>query len=230
MAYRIGVDLGGTNIAVGLVDESYQIKTSISAPTCADRPAEEVVSNICRTIDTMLLEYGISMEDCMSIGIGAPGCCDVQKGVVSRSYSLSWKDVPLAALVGKRYPIPVKVDNDANCAALAEVKAGAAQGCNSMVLVTLGTGIGTGVVFNGCIYPGFKGVVEMGHTLLEMDGELCFCGRKGCWDAYASATALIIQAKRAAAGRPESLLNHMPEINGKSVFEAAEKETLLLTR
>ncbi|NLX64822.1 MAG: ROK family protein, partial [Clostridiaceae bacterium] len=116
------------------------------------------------------------------------------------------------------------VDNDANCAALAEVKAGAAKGYKNVVLVTLGTGIGTGIVINGSIYSGLKGNgTEMGHVLIDYDGELCFCGRRGCWDAYASATALIVQAKRAASGRPESVLNHLPEITGKSVFDAAKQ-------
>jgi glucokinase len=128
-------------------------------------------------------------------------------------------------MLKKRFPdTAIRLDNDANCAALAEVKAGAAIGRRNIVLVTLGTGIGTGIVINGKIYSGLKGNgTEMGHMMLKFDGELCTCGRSGCWDAYASATALIVQAKRAAASRPESMLNQLSKITGKSIFDAADQ-------
>lgn len=222
--YRIGVDLGGTNIAVGLMDEHYHLVETVSVPTNAGRPVDQVVASIGDAIDMLLEKAKVAISDCAMIGVGAPGTCDVVQGVVICSYSLSWNRVPLASMLKERFGIPVRLDNDANCAALAEVKAGSAKGYNNVVLVTLGTGIGTGIVINGSIYTGLKGNgTEMGHVLIDYDGELCFCGRKGCWDAYASATALIIQAKRAAAGRPESMLNHMPEITGKSVFDAYKK-------
>lgn len=222
--FRVGVDLGGTNIAVGLVDENYQIVARHSVPTNAGRPVEQLVADIAGAIKTVLQIAGKDISSCAMIGVGAPGTCDIPNGVVIRSYSLSWKDVPLSEMLQKYFQIPVHIDNDANCAALAEVKAGAARGCQNMVLVTLGTGIGSGIVLDGKIYSGLSGSgTEIGHMLIDHNGELCFCGRRGCWDAYASVTALIIQAKRAAAGRPESILNTIPQINGKSIFEAADK-------
>jgi glucokinase-like ROK family protein len=222
--YRIGVDLGGTNIAVGLVNDNYEIVERISVPTKARRPAEQVVADIGSAIDCILKKSGVTAADCSVIGVGAPGTCDVELGIVIRSYSLAWNRVPLSAMLHKRLGITVRLDNDANCAALAEVKAGAAKGYKNVVLVTLGTGIGTGIVIDGSLYSGLKGSgTEMGHMLIDYDGELCTCGRRGCWDAYASATALIVQAKRAAAARPESMLNRLQEITGKSVFEAAEQ-------
>ena len=222
--YRVGVDLGGTNIAVGLVNDRYEIIAYNSVPTNAKRPAEQIVADIGGAIKSVLEKSGVNGADCSMIGIGAPGICDVECGVVVRSYSLAWDNVPLVAMMKELFDIPVRIDNDANCAALAEVKTGVAKGCKNVVLVTLGTGIGTGIVINGSIYSGLRGSgTEMGHILIDYDGELCFCGRKGCWDAYASVTALIVQAKRAAASRPESILNSVSQITGKSVFDAADK-------
>lgn len=220
--YRVGVDLGGTNIAVGIVNDNFEIVEHISVPTRAKRPAEQVVADIAGTINCLFEKGGVTAADCSVIGVGAPGTCDIENGIVIRSYSLAWERIPLSPMLYDLLGIPVRLDNDANCAALAEVKAGAAKGRKNVVLVTLGTGIGTGIVINGSIYSGLMGNgTEMGHTLIDYDGELCTCGRRGCWDAYASATALIIQAKRAAASRPESMLNRIPEITGKSVFEVA---------
>ncbi|MDR0389176.1 MAG: ROK family protein [Spirochaetaceae bacterium] len=222
--YRIGVDLGGTNIAVGLVNDDYVITARISVPTNALQAAEGVVAGIGDAIERVLEKSGLTGPDCAGIGVGAPGTCDTERGIVFRSYSLSWNNVPLAAMLEERFHLPVRINNDANCAALAEVKAGAAKGCKNVVLVTLGTGIGSGIVINGTIYSGYLGSgTEMGHMLLDYNGEQCSCGRKGCWDAYASSTALVVQAKRAAFSRPESRLNSLPQITGQSVFEAAEQ-------
>lgn len=221
---RVGVDLGGTNIAVGLVNERHDMIACTSVPTGAKRPAEQIVADLCGAVDSVLQKAGLRAEDCEMIGVGAPGTCDVQRGIVIRSYSLSWANIPLSAMMGERFSVPIRLDNDANCAALAEVKAGAAVGYENIVLVTLGTGIGTGIVIHGKIYTGLKGNgTEMGHVMLDMDGELCTCGRRGCWDAYASATSLIVQAKRAAASRPESALNRIENMTGQSVFEAADQ-------
>lgn len=220
--YRVGIDLGGTNISVGIVDPQYRIISRHSVTTRAKRPAREVVADICAAVDKALSAAGLAAEDCESVGIGAPGICDVKRGTVVRSYSLAWENVPLRDMLSERWNLPVRVENDANCAALAEVRAGAAVGCENAVLVTLGTGIGTGIIIGGKIYSGLNGSgTEMGHITLDYKGELCTCGRRGCWDAYASATALIAQAKRAAASRAESALNLLPELTGKSIFATA---------
>ena len=158
------------------------------------------------------------------MGIGSPGNCDSERGVVARAYNLGWFDVPVCAMLHERFGIPVRLSNDANCAALAETVAGAAIGCENMVLITLGTGVGGGIITDGKIYAGMRSAgAELGHMLLVLDGEPCTCGRKGCWETYASATALIRQAKKAAAAHPESLLAQAEEITGLAVFQAADK-------
>lgn len=217
--------MGGTNIAVGLVDEAYDIISYTTVPTMAQRPAEQVIASMAETVNTALERAGIRAEECAGIGVGAPGTCDVKNGVVYRSYSMNWTDLPLAKMLSNHFSIPILVDNDANCAALAEVKAGAARGCDSAVLVTLGTGIGSGIVLGGRIYSGLKGNgAEMGHMMLQLEGgKQCFCGRRGCWDAYASATALVQQAEQAAREHPKSLLAGIAKIDGKSVFDAADQ-------
>lgn len=223
--YRVGIDLGGTNIAVGVVNEDYEIISYTTVPTEARRPAEQVIATMAQAVNTVLEQAGIRVEDCAGIGVGAPGTCDEKNGVVYRSYSMDWTDLPLANMLKEYFPVPVLVDNDANCAALAEVKAGAAKGRENIVLVTLGTGIGSGIVLGGRIYSGLKGNgAEMGHMMLQFEGgRPCFCGRRGCWDAYASAMALVHQAEEAAREHPESLLSRLDKIDGKSVFDAADR-------
>lgn len=158
------------------------------------------------------------------MGVGSPGACDPQTGVVKRAYNLNWFDVPVCRMLHQRFGIPVRLGNDANCAALAEVVAGAAVGCQDMVLITLGTGVGSGIISRGKILSGLRGGAgEAGHMLLVLDGEPCTCGRRGCWEAYSSATALIRQARQAAAEHPESLLAGAEEITGKTVFDAADR-------
>ena len=222
--YRIGIDLGGTNIAVGVVNENYEIVAHHSVPTGASRPAEEVIRDMGDAVEAVLVKAGVSIDQCESMGIGSPGTCDSEQGVVARAYNLGWFDVPVCAMLQERFGIPVRLSNDANCAALAETVAGAAIGCENMVLITLGTGVGGGIIIDGKIYAGMRSAgAELGHTLLVLDGEPCTCGRKGCWETYASATALIRQAKKAAAEHPESLLAQAEEITGLAVFQAADK-------
>ncbi|MBQ4582218.1 MAG: ROK family glucokinase [Oscillospiraceae bacterium] len=222
--YRIGIDLGGTNIAVGVVNENYEIVAHHSVPTGASRPAEEVIRDMGDAVEAVLVKAGVSIDQCESMGIGSPGNCDSERGVVARAYNLGWFDVPVCAMLQERFGIPVRLSNDANCAALAETVAGAAVGCENMVLITLGTGVGGGIIIDGKIYAGMRSAgAELGHMLLVLDGEPCTCGRKGCWETYASATALIRQAKKAAADHPESLLAQAEEITGLAVFQAADK-------
>lgn len=224
--YRIGIDLGGTNIAVGVVNDRYEIVAQHSVPTRAHRPAEQVIADMGDAVETVLAKAGITIAQCRSIGIGSPGTCDSGTGVVVRAYNLGWDHVPVCDMLTRRFGIPAYLNNDANCAALAETVAGAAVGCKNMVLITLGTGVGGGIIIDGKIYAGTAGAgAELGHTLLILDGEPCTCGRRGCWEAYASATALIQQTKRAAAEHPESLLADVPpeEITGRTVFDAADQ-------
>ena len=137
--YRIGIDLGGTNIAVGVVDDHHRIVAEASLPAGAHRPAEQVVADMCRAVELALDKAGLTVRDCASIGVGAPGTCDPERGVVVRAYNLNWFDVPVCAMLTAHFGLPARLSNDANCAALAETVAGAAVGCRSMVLITLGT-------------------------------------------------------------------------------------------
>ena len=221
--YRIGIDLGGTNIAVGVVDDRHRIVAEASLPAGAHRPAEQVVADMCRAVELALDKAGLTPADCASIGVGAPGTCDPERGVVVRAYNLNWFDVPVCAMLTAHFGLPARLSNDANCAALAETVAGAAVGCRNMVLITLGTGVGGGIIVDGRIVSGLGGAGgEPGHSLLVLDGEPCTCGRRGCWEVYASATALIRQGREAAAAHPTSLLNRYPELTGRDVFDAAD--------
>ena len=196
--YRIGIDLGGTNIAVGVVNDRYEIVARRSVPTGAERPAEEVIRDMGDAVEEALRQAGLTAADCASMGVGSPGACDPQTGVVKRAYNLNWFDVPVCRMLHQRFGIPVRLGNDANCAALAEVVAGAAVGCQDMVLITLGTGVGSGIISRGKILSGLRGGAgEAGHMLLVLDGEPCTCGRRGCFEAYCSATALIKRTRQA---------------------------------
>lgn len=221
--YRIGIDLGGTNIAVGVVDDHHRIVAEASLPAGAHRPAEQVVADMCRAVELALDKAGLTPADCASIGVGTPGTCDPERGVVVRAYNLNWFDVPVCAMLTAHFSLPARLSNDANCAALAETVAGAAVGCRNMILITLGTGVGGGIIVDGRIVSGLGGAGgEPGHSLLVLDGEPCTCGRRGCWEVYASATALIRRGREAAAAHPTSLLNRYPELTGRDVFDAAD--------
>lgn len=224
--YRIGIDLGGTNIAVGVVNERHEIVSHTSVPTLAHRSPEAVIADMGHAVQAALDQAGITAADCASIGVGSPGTCDSDRGVVVRAYNLGWYEVPVCQMLTERFGIPARLSNDANCAALAEYVAGAGVGCRNMVLITLGTGVGGGIIIDGKIYAGMRSAgAELGHTVLVLDGEPCTCGRRGCWEAYASATALIRQTGQAALAHPESLLASIPaqDINGRTAFDAAEQ-------
>ena len=223
---RIGIDLGGTNIAAGVVDEGQHIVAEVSLPTGAERPAEAVVADICRAAEKAMEKAGITAAHCASVGIGSPGTCDSANGVVVRAYNLGWFNVPVCSMVTARLGLPCHLSNDANCAALAETVAGGAVGCRNMILITLGTGVGGGIIIGGKIYDGMRGAgAELGHTLLVLDGEPCTCGRRGCWESYSSATALIRQTKDAMRHDPYTAMwdlvgNDISRVNGRTSFDA----------
>ena len=221
--YRIGIDLGGTNIAAGVVDESQHIVAEVSVSTGAERGAESVVANISLASELSMSKAVLTAAHCASIGIGSPGTCDGSRGVVVRAYNLGWFNVPVCDMVTARLGLPCRLSNDANCAALAEIVAGATVGYQDMVLITLGTGVGGGIIIDGKIYAGMRSMgAELGHTLLVLEGEHCTCGRDGCWEAYASATALIRQVKRASEQHRDSALHGREELTARDVFEAAD--------
>lgn len=225
--YRVGIDLGGTNIKAGIVNEKYEIIIQDSIPTKVERPYQEIIKDMAELVQSLVRNAKIREDDIEGIGIGSPGTVDAETGVVVYSNNFDWENIPLVKELHKYINFSIAVSNDANCAALGEVKAGAAKDAANVVLLTLGTGVGGGVVVNGKIFEGgHAGGAELGHTMLVRGGELCTCGRKGCLEAYASATALIRQTKEAAKNNPDSKIlefcNHDEnQINGKTVFDAA---------
>lgn len=226
--YRIGIDLGGTNIKVGLVDRGNRITAKKSVKTMVERPWQQVVADMANTALALLREQGVALEQCSALGIGSPGTVDAGAGVVAYSNNFGWENIPLVAELSKTIDLPMAITNDANAAALGEVVAGAAAGCTNAILLTLGTGVGGGIILDGRVFEGgFAGGAELGHTTLIAGGEPCTCGRRGCLEAYASATALIRQAARAARDVPQSLLNTLcggdpARMDGKMPFDAAE--------
>lgn len=191
--YYIGVDLGGTNIAVGIVDENSKIVKKASTPTKPERGADAVVADMATLAKNLLLELNIPLSEVASAGVATPGTADTDKGIVVYANNIPFSSYPLAdrlsSLLGG---IPTYIENDANAAAKAEAFAGVAKGAPYSVMITLGTGLGGGIVIGGKVYSGFNYAgAELGHIVIEKDGRQCSCGRKGCWEAYSSATGLV---------------------------------------
>ncbi len=222
--YYIGIDLGGTNIAAGIVEEKGKIICKKSIPTLAYRPTDEIVADMAKLIGMLIEKGGISTSEIKSIGIGCPGTIDIENGVVIYSNNIPMKHYPMAEKLCEWTGLQVYIDNDANCAALGEY-AVYGEGVSSFMLITLGTGVGGGLILNGSIYHGFNGAAaEPGHMTIVSGGEECSCGKRGCWEAYASATALIRLTKEAMKKNPQSLMNKIAaendRVTGKTVFDA----------
>lgn len=226
--YRVGIDLGGTNIAAGLVNMDGNIVYKDSVPTQRERPYQEIIKDMAMLTKKVIEESKVPMEEVKSIGVGSPGTPDCKNGIIVYNNNLNFRNVPIREEMQKYINLPVYVDNDANCAALAESAAGAAKGTSTSVTITLGTGIGSGIIIDGKVYSGFNFAGgEIGHTVIMVDGEQCTCGRKGCWEAYAAATALIRQTKCAAKENPESIINKLVDgdldkVDAKTAFDAAK--------
>jgi glucokinase len=185
--YRIGVDLGGTNIAVGIVNKNLELVKKVSTPTGATRPGEEIVADIAALCRKVCDEVGVTLSDIESIGIATPGIANSDDGIVEYANNLPFKKFPIAALLKSNLGdnITVKIANDANAAAWGEACAGAAKGSKNSVMITLGTGVGGGIIIDNKIFTGFNYAGgELGHIVIEVDGAQCSCGRKGCWEAY----------------------------------------------
>lgn len=229
MAYYIGVDVGGTNIACGIVDDDCNIiarsKVKTNEQGRENTPEyKDVLEEIKSAVRIACDEAGISPSAAHSIGIGCPGTCNNDSGIVEYSNNLGFLNVPLRRDMEEEFKIPVYLDNDANAAAFGEFVAGAAKGANSTVVITLGTGVGSGIVIDGKIYRGanFAGG-EIGHTVIVMDGLPCTCGRRGCFEAYSSATGLVRMTTQASELNPESLMTKMIREDGKVSARTAYK-------
>lgn len=225
--YNIGVDLGGTNIAAGLVDENGRIVAKGSVPTNKERPTDEIVSDMAVLAKRLIADGGIDMSDVCAVGIGCPGTVDLKTGEIIYSNNIPMEHYPMSEKFKKFLDLPVKIDNDANCAALGEYTA-SGNGSGIFVLITLGTGVGGGVIIDGKIFHGFNGAAsEPGHITLVSGGKQCTCGKRGCWEAYASATALIEQTEEAMRLNKDSLMHKIAgqegKISGRTAFEAAKQ-------
>lgn len=224
--YYIGVDLGGTNIAVGIVNEEGRILAQAETPTLSQRPYQELVRDMALCARKAMAQANIAEKDIHSIGIGIPGVAE--NGTVLFCTNLGWRNIPLSDEMHKYFDKPVLIDNDATVAGWAEFQAGVSRGVNSSVFLTLGTGVGAGIVINGKIWAGAHGAAsELGHITIVADGEPCTCGKRGCTERYCSATAIIRMAKEACQAHPESAIlravnGDMEKINAKTVFDAAK--------
>lgn len=226
----IGIDLGGTGVQVGVVDESGTIIARDGFPTGVGRPYQEIIKDMADSSLAALAKAGLTLDDVHSVGVGVPGIADARTGRVVFCTNLSWRDVPLREEFQRYLNKPVHIDNDATVAGLAESVAGVSAGTDSSVFVTLGTGVGGGIVIHGKVWSGFHGVgSELGHMILELDGEPCTCGNRGCVERYCSATAIIRMARELVARHPDSLVLTLAQgdpdnINAKMVFDAAREQ------
>lgn len=224
--YGIGVDLGGTNISVGVVDEDFNIIGRGKTKTNSPRPAEEIFEDIAKCISMAADDAGISLDDVNVIGVGTPGSVNDETGYIDYSNNLRFDKVPAKQMLEELTGKPCFFANDASCAALGELYAGAGKGCKNLIAITLGTGVGSGIVIDGKVFRGANSAGgEIGHTVINVNGAECTCGRKGCWESYASATALIAQTKQAMKENPESKMwncagNDIESVNGRTAFDA----------
>lgn len=215
---RIGIDLGGTNIVAAVVNDEYEMVGKAKTPTATPRSADEIFDDIAKVCKEAMAQAGVTIKDIFSVGIGTPGTVN-KEGVIEFANNLGFVNVQAKEMLIERLGIEnVYVDNDANCAALGEAQAGSGHGAKDFIAVTLGTGVGSGVIINGKIVAGVNNAGgECGHSVIVVDGEPCTCGRKGCWEAYASATALINQTKAAMEKYPDSVMHELVKANGGKV-------------
>lgn len=228
--YYIGIDLGGTNIAVGIVDESFKIVKKGSTPTLVNRDPELIIADMGKLCLDLLAETGIGLEEVVCAGIAAPGSVNPETGVIEYANNLPFLRFPIADTLRKYLPVKkICLENDANAAALGEAVGGAAKGKRLSVMITLGTGVGGGVIIDGKVYSGFNYAgAELGHTVIEYNGRQCSCGRKGCFEAYASATALVNMTKEKLAACKDTLMwemcgNDINKADARIAFAAMKK-------
>lgn len=225
--YSIGVDIGGMSIKIGVVSEDGVILHHTTLRTNPQDGWKKMIADICDKIKLLLKENLLTRSSIRGIGIGVPGIADNDTGIVSVAINLGWKNVPLAKEVFEHLGLPVALSNDANCAALAEQRFGVGKGIKNLVMLTLGTGIGGGIIVNGNLIESAGGAGgECGHIIIHHGGEQCNCGAKGCFERYASASALIKQTKAAMEADPSSIMHKLAieegKVSGRTAFNAAK--------
>lgn len=225
--YYLGIDLGGTNIAVGIVDENYQIVARATSKTKTDSP-EQVADAMAETAREALKNANLTLDDVPWIGVGSPGTVNKATGIIEYANNLPFRNTPMVQMLSERLEgKEVLMENDANAAAYGEYMAGALKGADNAIAITLGTGVGGGVIINHKIYSGsnFAGA-ELGHTVIVVDGRPCTCGRNGCWETYASATGLIRTTKEHMEKAPKDsplwtlVGGDINQVSGRTAFDA----------
>lgn len=231
MRYYVGIDLGGTNIAAGLVGEDGTLIKQQSVPTKSGRSAREIVKDMA-SLAKKVAELGeIPWENIEAVGIGVPGTANRDTGMVEYANNLGFYDEPMVSMLKEELPgKSIRFDNDANAAAWGEYVAGSGKGSKSMLAVTLGTGVGGGIILDGKLFRGVNYAAgEFGHFVIDRNGIPCNCGRRGCFETYASATALVAQTKETMEQHPESLLwelcgKNIDLVEGKTLFDGVRQE------
>jgi glucokinase len=225
MAYSIGVDIGGTNIAAAVLDKQFNIVDKASVKTGKERPYERVIEDIAALVNALTGKFG--KENITDVGLGCPGTCDVDNGILVYSNNLNWHNVNLKGDTERLTGLPAYIENDANAAAYGEFVRGAAKSANSAVVITLGTGVGSGIITEGKLLHGMNYAGgEIGHTVIEVNGPLCTCGRRGCFEAFSSATGLIRMTEEAIVKHPDSLMAQATEegkVSARTAFTAAKQ-------
>ena len=226
--YTVGIDLGGTNIVAGVVDKDYNIIARAECKTAIPRPESEVCDSMAAIVKEAVKKAKLKMDDISHIGIGVPGAVNPETKIVETSPNLLFHNWEVSKMMEERLNKPVRIENDANAAAWGEFLAGSAKGCKNAVAITLGTGVGGGIIIDGKLYSGsnFAGA-ELGHMVIVKDGKECGCGRKGCWESYASATALINMTKEAIKNEKaefsymlKAVEGDLNNVTGKTPFDA----------
>jgi glucokinase len=227
--YYVGIDLGGTNISTAVVNENYEILGRGKLKTNLPRSAAEIIDDMASTVLMACSEAGIDLKNVDSVGIGAPGSVNAETGIIEFSNNLKFDNVPMIKMMEDRLSVRCFMENDANAAAYGELLAGAGKGAQNFVAITLGTGVGGGIIIDGKIYSGFNSCgAELGHTCMVFEGVDCNCGRKGCFEVYASATALINQTKAKMLASKDSIMweltdGNINEASGRTAFDAMRK-------
>ncbi len=226
----IGVDIGGTNIVAGLTNGKGQIVNKVSRPVDKEWGADELCRQAAQVARQAAEIGGIAVTDIQAVGVGLPGLVDNETGMVIQTPNMAFSNTPFRALFQKEWDVPVFLGNDSNCAAIGEYWAGAAKGCDPAVVITLGTGIGGGMVLGGKLFTGSaNGGMEVGHMCIQPNGVLCGCGNRGCWEQYGSATALIRITREEMHHNPKSMLweyaeGDLKKVNGRTAFQAARQD------
>ena len=227
--YYIGVDVGGTNLVAGVVDEQGTIRNKTGKPVDRSLGAEALSEKIAQLALRACEEGGVSPEQIQAVGVGIPGLVDNETGMVVQTANMPFRDTPFREIFHRFWQVPVYLGNDANCAAIGEYWAGAAKGCSPAVVITLGTGIGGGMVVDGKLFTGYANSgMEVGHMIVYPGGQRCGCGNQGCWEQYGSATGLIRMTREEMERCPDSALwqicqGDLTKVQGRTPFQGAEQ-------